>query len=49
MTLSPAHHALIEALAEVAVGDYLREVASNDGHASEGCTEHVLPRLDEAA
>ncbi len=47
--LTPAHMNLIDAIADLAVEDYLREIASNDGHDSEGRTEHVLPRLDQAA
>lgn len=47
--LTPAHLSLIDALAELAAQDYLREIASNDIGSSDDRSERVLPRLDEAA
>lgn len=48
-TLTPAHLALIEALAELAVDEYLTAQAAPQANSSDAQTERALPRYDQAA
>jgi hypothetical protein len=48
-SLTPAHLQLIEALAELAVEEYLTAQATPQADSSDDQTERALPRYDQAA
>lgn len=49
MNLTPAHLTLIDALAEIAVEDYLTAQAAEQQAPEAGKSERALPRYDQAA
>jgi hypothetical protein len=48
-TLTPAHQQLIEALADLAVEEYLTAQAAPEADPGDDRTERALPRYDQAA